>query len=136
MDIHASMGKKGVGRVSEVEETRTISSRTGRLSAKKNERFEHEELAFIPPQVPSNESAGTQTPQEPDENLVEGESGGEAPETITAVDGLNESRSFASKAARAVERYSFLIQYLSDSFLIYLDKNKRPPKDVKSAIYA
>lgn len=114
---HASMQKKDVGWVStphlddeDVEETSTISSRSGRISETKSEPFECEELAFFPPQVPSDESAGIQICQEPDNHLVEGESEAEAPEIITAAVGLHQSRSLASKAARAIERYRFLLR--------------------------
>lgn len=129
---HTSTQKKDVGRVStphlddeDVGETSTISSRSGRISEKKYERFESEELEFFPPKVPSDESAGIQICQEPDDNLVEGESEGEAPETITAAVGLHQSRSLARKAARAIERYRFLLLThcpSRSSCLIHVDK--------------
>lgn len=80
----------------EVEEARTLSSRSGMLSKTKRGRVECE--------VPSTESTGAQICQKLDDNRDGGESEGEAPETMTAAAGLNQSRNLASKAARAVER--------------------------------
>lgn len=79
-----------------------------KLSETKHERFELEKLLFLPSQEPPNESASRQFCLELEEDLVEGTSEGEAPETMTAAVGLSQSRSLASKAARAVERYSFI----------------------------
>lgn len=110
-----SIRKKDVGWVStphldheDVEATNIISSRSGRLSETKYERFEGEELAIFPLQVPSDESVGVQICQEPYHNPVEGEGEAEAPEIITSVVGLQQSRSLVSKASRAIERYRFL----------------------------
>lgn len=91
----------------ETKEKNTIIRRPGKLSETKDERFEREKLQFFPSQEPPNQSAGRQICSEL-EDLVEGASEGEAPETITAAAGLSQSQSLASKAARAVERYSFL----------------------------
>ena len=113
---HASMQKKDVGWVptpqlnhEDVEAIITISSRSGRIIETKYDRFECEESAFFPLQVPSDESAGVQICQEPDNNPVEEESEAEAPEIITAAVGLYQSRSLVSKAAKAIERYRFLL---------------------------
>lgn len=104
-----------------VEETTTKSSRSGRLYQTEYERSKREKLAFFPLQVPSNESSGIQICQEPEYNLVEEESEGEAPEATTAAAGLHQSRSLASKAGKAIGRYSFF-DALSILFLINLDK--------------
>lgn len=62
LDRHTLMEKMDVSRVSthhrddEVEETKTISSLSGRLSETKHERFEREWFEFFPLQVLSIES--------------------------------------------------------------------------------
>lgn len=124
MHTHASRAKTG-GSVSthnlddqEAEEMNTMFRRSGKRSETKHERFEHEELLFVSPQESPNRSAASQICPELEEDLGEGVSEGEAPETMTAAAGLSQSRSLSSKAARAVEKYSFFKQYLSVSCLI------------------
>lgn len=87
-----------------MKEKNSSFRRPGKVSETKHERFESEKLPSL---EPPNQSAGRQICSEL-EDIVEGASEGEAPERITAAAGLSQSRSLASKAARAVEKYCFL----------------------------
>lgn len=115
MYTHASRAKSRgsisthhLGDDKEVEGKSTMLHLSEKLSEPKHERFDREELLFLPSQEPPDESECRQFCLELEEYLVEGTSEGEAPETMTAAAGLSQSRSLASKAARAVERYSFI----------------------------
>lgn len=126
MHAHASRAKTK-GSVSthhldddkEAEEKKAMFRRSEKLSETKHERFEQEE---VPSQEPPNESAGRRICPEVEEDLAERASEGEAPETMTAAAGLSQSRSLANKAAKVVERYSFLFLFF-ETVLVRLMSN-------------
>ncbi len=87
------------------------SSRFDGLRRATHKRFESPEIELHPCELGSTKSADRHT-GESDDSLSQAESEGDAPETVTAAAGLDQSRALLDRAARAVGRYDHVCTLL------------------------